>query len=332
VVHSARCNIHQRIELTPTPQIVGIGELLWDLLPSGARLGGTTANFSVFCARLGNRAILVSSVGDDHYGRTAAGTLIQPNLDLQQLQLDPDHPTGTVEVTFSADSQPSYLFPLGVAWDFIRLTPGLLEVARAADAVCFGTLAQRHQVSRSTIQAFVEATTPQCVRVCDINIRMPWCTPEVLRWSLDHATLVKVSDEELPLAFSFLGLENPPTPEAAAASLLEQFPRCALVATTLGAEGSLVTSRKASFRHTGFPIKLVDTVGAGDAFTAGLVHAYLREAALAQMAEIGNLCGSYVAGQPGAMPALSADLINRIETLLANQQFPRNLTAPPGSV
>jgi fructokinase len=315
--------------LTPTPQIVGIGELLWDLLPSGARLGGTTTNFSVLCARLGNRAVLVSSVGDDQYGGNAGSMLVQPNLDLQ-LQLDPTHPTGTVEVTFSEDNQPSYVIRLGVAWDFIRLIPVLLEVAPAADAVCFGTLAQRHEVSRSTIQAFVEATTPQCVRVFDINIRMPWCSPEVLRWSLDHATIIKVSEEELPLAFSFLGLENPPTPEAAARSLLQSFPRCELVATTLGAEGSVVTTREASFRHPGFPIKLVDTVGAGDAFTAGLVHAYLRGASLAQMAEIGNLCGSYVAGQLGATPPLSAELVHRIDALLAGGQRPFNPAALRG--
>jgi fructokinase len=303
--------------LTHTPQIVGIGELLWDLLPGGARLGGTTTNFSVFCARLGNRAVLVSSVGDDQYGKNAGSLLVQPNLDLQ-LQLDPAHATGTVEVTFTQDNQPSYNIPLGVAWDFIRLTPGLLEVAAAVDAVCFGTLAQRHEASRSTIQAFIEATTAQCVRVFDINIRMPWCTPEVLRWSLDHATIIKVSDEELPLAFSFLGFEHPTSPEAAARLLLQTYPRCALVATTLGAQGSVVTTRDASSHHPGFPIKLIDTVGAGDAFSAGLVHAYLRGASLAKMAEIGNLCGSYVAGQPGATPPLSAELINRIDVLLAN--------------
>jgi fructokinase len=99
---------------------------------------------------------------------------------------------------------------------------------------------------------------------------------------------------------------------------LQTYPRCALVATTLGAEGSVLTTRGSSSRHPGFPIKMIDTVGAGDAFTAGLVHAYLRGASLAQMAEIGNLCGSYVAGQPGATPPLSPELIKRIEALLAN--------------
>ena len=147
---------------------------------------------------------MVSSVGDDDYGRAARTTLKQPNLDLEQLQEHSVHPTGTVEVSFSADKQPSYIIHRNVAWDFIRLTPELLEVARAANAVCFGTLAQRHEVSRSTIRSFVEATAPGCVRVCDVNLRMPDCSPEVLHWSMAHATIIKLSDEELPLVFSLL--------------------------------------------------------------------------------------------------------------------------------
>jgi fructokinase len=296
----------------PERKIVGIGELLWDLLPAGARLGGTVTNFAVLCARLGNKVVLASSVGDDDYGRTARGILFQPNLDLQQLQTDRAHPTGTVDVTL-ADNQPTYVIHRGVAWDFIRPTQDLLAVARAVDAVCFGTLAQRHEVSRSTIRSFIEATPPRCVRVCDINIRMPDCTAEVLRWSIAHATILKVSDEELPLVSSLLG------EQVSTHWLLTNFPKCVLVAITFGASGSLLTTREGEFRHPGFPIKLVDTVGAGDAFTAGLIHAYLRGASLAQMAEIGNLCGSYVAGQAGATPPLSAELIGRIQTVLGPQ-------------
>jgi fructokinase len=303
------------------PQIVAAGELLWDLLPSGARLGGAPANFAVFCARLGNSTVLVSSVGEDDYGRAAARLLVQPNIDLRQLQNSETYPTGTVEVTFSADSQPIYNIIPGVAWDFIALTPELLEAAHAADAVCFGTLGQRHEVSRSTIQGLLEATAPECVRVCDVNIRMPDCNPEILRWSMGHATVIKVSEEELPQVFSFLdGLgvtrQIAMTPEIAACALLDHLPDCELVATSLGARGSLLTNREGTFRHPGYPIKLVDSVGAGDAFTAGLLHAYLRGASLAQMAEIGNLCGSYVAGQQGATPPLSAELIDRIGALL----------------
>jgi len=291
--------------------------LLWDLLPGGPRLGGAPANFSVFSARLGNRTTLVSSVGDDDYGRAARTSLQQPNLDLEQLQTDSAHPTGTVEVSFSADKQPRYLIRRNVAWDFICLTPALLEVARAVDAVCFQTLPQRHQVSRATVQSFVEATAPGCVRVCDVNLRIPDYTPQVLHWSMAHATIIKLSDEELPQVFSMLNAHQAPNSlQAAAYTLLEDFPACQMVAMTLGPHGSLLTTRESTFGHPGFPIKVVDTVGAGDAFTAGLVHAYLRGASLAQMAEIGNLCGSYVASQPGATPPLSPELIERIESSL----------------
>jgi fructokinase len=311
------------------PQIVAAGELLWDLLPSGARLGGAPANFAVFCARLGNRTVLVSSVGNDDYGRAAGRLLVQPKLDLRQLQNSENYPTGTVEVTFAADNQPSYKINPGVAWDFIALTPELLEVAQATDAVCFGTLGQRHEVSRSTIRSLLEATDPGCVRVCDVNIRMPDCSPEILRWSMAHATIIKVSEEELPQVFAFLGglglaQQIAMAPEIAACALLENFPDCELVATSLGAQGSLLTNRDGLFRHPGYPIKLVDSVGAGDAFTAGLLHAYLRGASLPQMAEVGNLCGSYVAGQQGATPPLSAKLIDRIGTLLGKPAGVRN--------
>jgi fructokinase len=285
-------------------------------------------NFAVFCARLGNRSVLVSSLGNDDYGNAARSLLAQPNLDLTHLQLDETHPTGTVEVTFLTSNQPSYLISRGVAWDFIQLTPDVLATVRAADAICFETLPQRHEVSRSTIRNLVESAPAECVRICDINIRMPDCTPEVLRWSVAHANIIKVSEEELPRTFSFLGglglAEGDLTPETASYALLENFPDCRLVATTLGAEGCLVTTRDGAFRHPGFPIELVDPVGAGDAFTAGLLHAYLRDASPPLMAEIGNLCGSYVAGKHGATPELSSDLTESIRALLATQADPRD--------
>jgi fructokinase len=304
------------------PRIVGIGELLWDIFPNGPRLGGTLTNFSVICARLGNHATLVSSVGDDDHGRAARAILTQPNLDLGQLQKDEAHPTGTVDVSFSAENQPRYTIHREVAWDFIHPTPELLAVARAADAVCFGSLAQRHKVSRSTIRGVVEATGLECLRVFDVNLRMPDCTPEVLQWSMAHATIIKLSDEETPQAFSLLNdlgskpRPIPQSPQDAAHELLARFPGCQLVATTLGPRGSMLTTRESTAGHPGFPIELVDTVGAGDAFTAGLMHAYLRGASLSQMAEIGNLCGSYVASQPGATPPLPPTLIERVAGLL----------------
>ena len=304
------------------PHIVGIGELLWDKLPTGVRLGGAVANFAVMSARLGNHISLVSSIGDDAYGKAAMDLLSQPNLDLSQLQSSASHPTGTVEVSFSSGNQPSYAISTGVAWDFIRLTPQLLRHASTADALCFGTLGQRHEVSRTTIQSLVQAASLHCVRVCDVNLRMPFCTPEILAWSMAHATVIKVSDEELPTVFSLLqsagigGIEVAANLPRAADLLLDYFPQCAMVGMTLGSHGCRLSTRGATSEHPGFPIKLVDTVGAGDAFTAGLVHAYLRGASLKEVAEIGNLCGSFVASQSGATPPLPPHLIPQIAGLL----------------
>jgi fructokinase len=308
------------------PRVVGIGELLWDILPNGPRLGGALANFVVFCARLGDCAELITSIGDDDYGSTAKHVLAQPNLDLHNLQVSDRYPTGTVQVALSSENQPSYTISTGVAWDYIQLTSEVRESAPLADAVCFGTLSQRSEVSRSTIRNFVESTGSNCVRVCDVNIRMPYIGPEVLVWSMLHATIIKISEEELPVVFSQLGKPlTSNTPEVAARSLLENYPQCQLVAVTLGAHGSMIVTRQEIHSHPGFPIKLVDPVGAGDAFTAGMVHAYLNGAPLAKIVEIGNLCGSFVASQPGATPSLPLGLIGKVSSLLdeATPRFTR---------
>jgi fructokinase len=214
-----------------------------------------------------------------------------------------------------------------VAWDFITLTPAILNKAARVDAVCYGTLGQRDPVSRATVRRFVEATRAECVRVCDVNIRMPYCDAEVLRWSMQQATIIKISDEELPVVFHLLGLAKAPEkPGEAAQALAALFPGCSLVAMTLGAKGSLLAGREGTVTHPGFRIAPVDTVGAGDAFTAGLLHAYLwcqrqgsdglSPANVLKMAEVGNLCGSFVASQPAATPPLSPELIQRIADLL----------------
>jgi fructokinase len=304
--------------MSATPRIISIGELLWDILPAGPRLGGTATNFAAFSARLGNRAALASSLGDDDYGRATRLLLEKANLDLSLLQQS-DRPTGTVDVTFSAEGQPVYIIHTDVAWDYIRLRAEMVKAAQDADAVCFGTLGQRNEVSQSTIRDLVEAAPPRCVRVFDVNLRMPFCTSETLTWSLSHATVVKCSDEELPQVFSLLGKPAPVASREAAQRLLDYFPSCVLVALSLGAHGCLIANREASVTHPGFPIKLVDTVGAGDAFTAGLTHSYLRRASLTQMAEVGNLCGSYVASLPEATPQLTPAFLERIENVLGGK-------------
>jgi len=215
-----------------------------------------------------------------------------------------------------------------VAWDEIALSHALLELVERASAVYSGTLAQRQNPSRDSIRALVNASGAECVRVCDVNLRMPFCSTETLRWCLRQATVLKISDEELPEVARLLGMGTlvaAPVEEdealskwahTAAAALLDMAPRCRMVAITLGPHGSLLANRRGAHRHRGFPVEVVDTIGAGDAFTAGMVHAFLRGAALEQINVVSNLCGSYVASQPGATPELTAELLERIKSTL----------------
>jgi fructokinase len=318
--------------------IVGVGELLWDMLPSGPRLGGTTANFAILTSRLGDSVSLVSRVGDDALGRQAMAQLqivaqsvsTTSYFDLSAIQLSPDLPTGTVDVTLDANGRPTYTIVDPVAWDQICPEEALAERAEAASAICFGTLAQRHNPSRDTVRAMVRTTSPSCIRVCDVNLRPPFCDAETIRWCMDHATVLKISDEELPAVARLLGLESklsvpdfrdfgePLTAWAthAAHLMLEVSPGCSMVAITLGPHGSVLVTPSSGHRHPGFPVKVVDTIGAGDAFTAGMVHAYTRQAPLEQVNIVSNLCGSYVASQPGATPELPPSLLAAIEKIL----------------
>lgn len=324
---------------SPSAPQIAIGELLWDMLPSGARLGGTTTNFAVLSARLGGYVALISCIGDDDLGRGAverlavlsSGDTENAHLDLSEIQMSKALPTGTVSVTLDSEGRPRYGIDIPVAWDAIELTPGLMERVRGAAVICFGTLAQRQELSRSSIRSLIEAAGPHCTRVCDLNLRVPFCSTEVVRWSLAHADVLKVSDEEISEVGRLLGdpvisrgLEGGTATESltaaaqvCAAALLKIAPQCKLVAITLGPHGSLLMDRDGSFRHTGYVVKVVDTIGAGDAFTAGLVHAYLQGASLEGISAVGNRCGSYVASQPGATPKLSREIREEIGSLLA---------------
>ncbi len=306
--------------MTTQPKvIVGLGELLWDMLPEGKQLGGAPANFSVMSARLGNRAVIASRLGSDALGREARKYLTPLPADLDSIQEDAKHPTGSVSVTLTA-GQAEYVFHEPVAWDFLEFTPEWKKLAVSADAVCFGTLAQRDPASRKTIHAFLAATRRDCVRVFDVNLRKPFYTRGVLEDSLGKATILKLNDAEMPEVLRLVKLDVGPFGELdssmlrkGAQALLEEFP-LQLVCITMGGSGSLLVTREIFDQHPGIPIQVVDTIGAGDAFTAALTSYYLQGAPLPVLNEAGNRWGSWVASQAGAMPALSdgkRDELNR---------------------
>ena len=286
--------------------ILGIGELLWDVLPEGPRLGGAPANFSVMAGRLGNHAALLSRIGRDDLGRRALDRLEPLPVDTSAVEIDPEQETGRVTVYFQ-EGQPHYTIHQPAAWDFFELSDEWLHLAERADAICFGTLAQRSQQSRQTIQTLAAETSSKCVRVFDVNLRAPFYTAEVIQESLELATVFKMNDTEVPLVLSLLGLriDDVDPLRQGAERLLDEFPSLKMVAITRGGKGSLVVRRDEWHDHPGIPIKVADTIGAGDAFTAAMTHYLLRGADLATLNEAGNRWGSWVASQSGAMPPLS---------------------------
>jgi len=294
--------------------ILGIGELLWDAMPDGMRLGGAPANFAVMAGRLGNRAVILSRVGSDDLGRQAIGHLEPMPVEAGFLQIDTHRQTGRVTVHL-VDGEPSYTIHQPAAWDFLELSDEWLQLAQRAHAICFGTLAQRHLVARQTIETLAAETSAGCIRVFDVNLRPPFYSAEVIEESLELATVVKMNDAETPVVLDLLDLsvegapaeETLSTPEylrQAAERLLGAFSSLQMVAITRGSRGSLLVTREAWHEHPGIRVKVADAIGAGDAFTAALVHFMLQGASLATLNEAGNRWGAWVASQCGAMPPL----------------------------
>lgn len=304
--------------------ILGVGELLWDLLPEGPRLGGAPANFTVMAGRLGAHAAVLSRIGRDELGQKAVNLLEPLPADTEFLQVDPARETGTVTVALK-DGQPEYKIHEPAAWDFLELTDDWVRLAERADAICFGTLAQRALESRQTIQTLVAQGGPRCVRVFDVNLRPPFYSGEVIQESLELASVVKMNDAEVPVVLGLLGLpvaESGATAVQCAACerLLSEFPELRLVAVTRGGQGSVLVSREGWHEHPGVPAKVVDTIGAGDAFTAAMTHALLRGSALdtaglARLNEAGNRWGGWVASQAGAMPELSEEMLRQLSAV-----------------
>ncbi|MFZ0815552.1 MAG: carbohydrate kinase [Candidatus Sulfotelmatobacter sp.] len=281
--------------------VVGLGELLWDLLPSGKQLGGAPANFAYITSLLGDRGIPASRLGEDPLGEEAIHRLNELALSTELIQKDGDHPTGTVKVEVDGSGQPRFEISEAVAWDFLEWTPRWKKLAEQVDAVCFGSLAQRSERSRSTIRSFL-AASHSAVRVFDVNFRQHFYTTEVFAESLKLATVVKLNHEELPRIMRVLGLEHR-SDEDSVRSLLSKY-GLKLVCVTRGDNGSLLASADEFEEHPGFKVKVADTVGAGDAFTAAMVHGYLRGRSLREINETANRMGAWVASQSGATPAL----------------------------
>ena len=281
-------------------RVVGLGEVLWDLLPGRACLGGAPANFAYITTLMGDQGIVASRVGEDSRGIEALRRMEELGLNIDHVQTDPEHSTGTVKVHLDGNGQAGFDIAHPAAWDSLAWTPDWDRLAETADAVCFGSLAQRSETSRASIRRFLAATSPKTLNVFDVNLRQSYYSQEILSESMRFADIVKLNDEELPKVMS-LGKLAHKDEFSSAQGLIEEYD-LQIVCITRGVRGSLLVRGREVSEHPGFKVHVADTVGSGDAFTAGLVHEYLHGASLDLMNEVANLVGAWVASEVGAMP------------------------------
>ncbi len=282
---------------------VGIGEVVWDRLPAGRALGGAPVNVTAHAVRQGVRGALVSAVGDDEDGREVLRRLSALGVDASAVQVHPGWPTGSVDVTLNAAGVPTFEICAPAAWDGIEMTDGLAALAARADAVVFGSLAQRNEGSRACIQSFLRHAPARCIKVFDVNLRAPWYDRGVLLDSLALSTVVKLNESELPVLGDLLGLRGDETAQLQA--LRDRFALDAVV-YTMGPRGSRILAAAFDAAHPEVDAEIVDTVGAGDAFTATVTTGLLKGLDLATIQAEANRVAAVVCSHAGALPPSSS--------------------------
>lgn len=302
--------------------IVGLGEILFDCLPEGKKLGGAPANFAYHVSQFGFKGIAVSAIGDDEDGKQILQELSPRNLLVHLEKVE--QPTGTVHVTLSDKGIPQYDICLGVAYDNIPWTPAIEEIAKNTRAVCFGSLAQRSIVSRDTIQKFL-ATMPTLgtLKVFDINLRQNWYSKEIIEDSLKLCNVLKINDEEIIKVADLLSLGTirditkattdaekllmPTDFEDQVRKIIRKYD-LQMVVLTCGNLGSYVITKDQIFFQTTPAVKVADTVGAGDSFTGAFCAAILAGKPIEEAHKLGVEVSAYVCTQSGAMPEYPENL------------------------
>ena len=289
-------------------KIVGIGEVLWDLLPSGPQLGGAPGNFAYHTHALGANACVVTRVGDDTFGRDILRRLEEQGIADGTIQVDDTAPTGTVSVSLSEKGSPNYVIHENVAWDRLAVTSSALEAIREADAICFGSLGQRGEIARASIQRLVAAAPAETLRVFDINLRQKFFSREVIEQSLRLANVFKLNDGELPFLATMFDLSG--STQQQIEKLAQKF-SLQLVALTRGPAGSLLYRNGQWSDCPSVPIQIVDTVGAGDSFAAAMVMGLLHKMELDEINVLADEVARHVCSCAGATPPLPKAICDR---------------------
>jgi len=288
---------------------LGIGEVLWDLLPEGKELGGAPANFAFHASQLHVDSSVISAVGKDRLGEEIIGILTKKNLaDLVQKN---EKPTGIVTVSLDEKGIPAYRIQEDVAWDYVEITGEALAYVKNVDAFCFGSLAQRSKKTQDTIHALLRSTRPDALKVFDINIRQHFYRRDMIESSLQLANILKINDDELRLVsdmFNLVGDESEIINQILGLYHLDY------LAYTKGSSGSWLLSRQNTSYIETPKVKVADTVGAGDSFTAAMIAGLLHKLPFEDVHQLAVDVSAFVCTKEGATPHLPRGLVSRLYT------------------
>jgi fructokinase len=287
--------------------IVAYGEALWDLLPTGPVLGGAPLNFAYRASSLGHRSFIVSRLGRDDLGQKARDQIVKLGMGDSCLQLDHTNPTGTVEIYFDEDKNPDYTIIENVAYDSIEFSDDLENIIENADCLCFGTLAQRNEISRRTLQRLLSIFSGR-FRLLDINLRKNCYSNQTIESALEQTNILKLNEEELAVLADLFRLQGDSAPAQTEGLLKRAGLEYCVV--TFGARGALALSNEGEKVYIpGFRVNLVDPCGSGDGFAAGFIHSLLNGQSLREACQLGNALGAMVAQQEGATQPISYEEI-----------------------
>ena len=289
--------------------IVGLGEALWDCLPDGSKLGGAPANFAYHASQFGNDAYAISAIGNDALGDQTLKEFDEKHLKYVMPRVD--YPTGTVQVELDEEGVPTYDIKQNVAWDNIPFTPEIENIAKHCGCVCFGSLAQRNKISRDTIHRFIDTTPMACLKIFDINLRQNFYSKEIIQDSLKACDILKINDEELVTIgrlFGYPGLDI----ENKCYLILGKY-NLKMLVLTCGTNGSYVFAPGVKSYQPTPKVEVDDTVGAGDSFTGSFASAILADMPIKEAHKLAVEVSAFVCTQPGAMPKLPEQLLNRVK-------------------
>ena len=304
-------------ETTASP-VIAFGEILWDLLPDGRALGGAPANFAYRLHALGTPTALVSRVGRDPLGREILTQMRDKGVDTQYIQEDDKKPTGTVPIILNAKGDAEFTILPEVAYDYVEFTPALEALAKTCRAVCYGTLVQRSETTRKTLYKLLDATE-NSLHVLDINLRKDCYSPETVKESFNRANVLKLNRDETKVVAPMLGL-NAENVAGFAESAFSAY-ELEVILVTAGSEGLYVFSRKGErVRIPGYQVKVADTVGSGDSFTAAFLHKFLQGTSLEESCKFANKVGALTASKKGGMPLIREEEIRAMTDVAAIPQ------------